>query len=982
MAKGLKSGVIQEIDDDEVDYELSNPNAFFGSHVNLIPMQSAIQAPRLFYGARFYNQALPLASREAPLVQTLMHGREDEGHTFDAELGKHTGAMYADEDGEVVDVSKNHITYKDAAGKKKNVALYNNFPFNRKSAATQTATLKHGDTFKAGQLMATSNYTDKEGKLALGMNARIGLVPYKGWSMDDALAVSESFAKRMISEQAYTKTQDFDDNTKGGLKHFVSLFPDAFKKDQLEKMDEDGVIKVGQKVKPGDPFILATVPKVVTSADANVGKLSRTLQQSRKNATQLWDYEDEGEVVDVTKGKGGVKVLISSLSPTKKGDKVVLRSGQKNIISKIIPDDQMLRTTDGKPLDVLLNPLGIPSRVNNGLIYELLLGKVAEKNGAPVKVSGFNKTGEKWYDFVKAKLDEAGLPETEDVFDPTTNKKLQQPITVGVGHMLKLHHVAECFDEQTEVLTDEGWKFWRDVKETDLLATSDTHGGTLYFEKPLHILKYKYVGELFGFKGRYVDYLVTPNHNMWCKYYHGSRAFGLKPAAEVHGKRFVVKAFGLKSNQSSSEIFKLGVREFNWDDFAEFVGWWVTEGCVGSNKCSVLIYQSSTANPEKLKRIEVLAEKLKLNWTPYKASGVKAGICVNDKELANYFKNYGEHCILKRIPREFIKGNLSGLTRLVDAMLLGDGSTQQYKTSIPGLFRTTERLCTTSLQLANDFQEACIRLGRTSFLNQDAEDWKKYKENPHFHLAYNVSSSTCRMRLQVDGDRNLGGFYKQAYNGYVYCAEMPSGLLYVRRNGKPMLSGNSKTSARGVGSYDINQQPAKGGGAGAQAKRLSGLESNALLSAGAYHTLREGATLRGQQNDEYWRQLRLGQKPPTPGSPFVWHKFKTLLNGAGLHAKEIADGRLRLGPMTDKVLDSYNPVEIKNGEVVNLNTLEPVAGGLFDPALVGGQRTWGKVTLPFSVPNPAFEESARTLLGLTKKEFEAVLAGKMDIPHK
>ena len=86
--------------------------------------------------------------------------------------------------------------------------------------------------------------------------------------------------------------------------------------------------------------------------------------------------------------------------------------------------------------------------------------------------------------------------------------------------------------------------------------------------------------------------------------------------------------------------------------------------------------------------------------------------------------------------------------------------------------------------------------------------------------------------------------------------------------------------------------------------------------------------------------------------------------------------------MTDKILDSYNPVEIKNGEVVNLNTLEPVAGGLFDPALVGGQRTWGKVTLPFSVPNPAFEESARTLLGLTKKEFEAVLAGKMDIPHK
>lgn len=119
MAKGLKNSVIQEIDDDEVDYELENPNSFFGSHVNLIPMQSAIQAPRLFYGARFYNQALPLATREAPLVQSLMYGRDQDGHTFDDELGKFMGALRADEDGEVLDVAKNKIVYKDPTGKKR-----------------------------------------------------------------------------------------------------------------------------------------------------------------------------------------------------------------------------------------------------------------------------------------------------------------------------------------------------------------------------------------------------------------------------------------------------------------------------------------------------------------------------------------------------------------------------------------------------------------------------------------------------------------------------------------------------------------------------------------------------------------------------------------------------------------------------------------------------------------------------------------------
>lgn len=501
------------------------------------------------------------------------------------------------------------------------------------TAIHNTPSVKKGDRVKAGQLLARSNYTDDRGTLAMGLNAKVGLVPFKGWSMDDAVVVSEGFAKRLTSEHTYTTHQDFDRDTRGGMHHFISLFPTAYTQEQLKNLDEDGAVKPGTVVRHGDPLVLATRPKVISSGSAQLGKLSRSMRQARSDASQVWEHEDTGIVTDTAKTKNGIKVIVQSLAPTRKGDKIVFRSGQKGVISKIIPDEQMPRTVAGEPLEVLLNPLGIPSRANNSIIYELLLGKVASCTGQTIKLPGFNKPGEKWYDLVKAKLDEAGLPETEEVFDPTTNRKLERPITTGSAYVLKLHHTSE-----------------------------------------------------------------------------------------------------------------------------------------------------------------------------------------------------------------------------------------------------------------------------------------------------------------------------------------------------------SKASARGQAGYDSEQQPLKGGGEGAQAKRLSGLETHSLLSAGAYKTLREGSTLRGARNDEYWRTLRSGYRPRPPGTPFVWDKFQALLQGAGLHARNIGDGRLRLGPFTDQDLEDRKPVDIQNGEMVNLNTLEPIPGGLFDSGLVGGNK-WGRIALPFRVPNPGFEPAIRALLGLTQKELREIMAGRMELPE-
>lgn len=627
----IRANKIEEADDQDIDYELGSPSKFFGSHVNLVPLQSSVAGPRLFYGARFMNQAMPIVNREAPLVQTAID-EDPQGRSFDDYYGQHMGASRADRDASVHKVTKDHVELEYPDGTRSKVGIYNNFPMNRKTGLTSRAVVKAGDKVTKDQPLTVSNFTDDKGTLAMGANARVGLVPYKGYSMDDSVVISEAFAKRLSQEAMYGFDAEYRRGIMGGKAHHIGLFPHKFTKSQLDMLDDDGVVHVGQTVGPGDPLILASRPKVISSQQAQLGKLSSHMKNARADASTVWGEDEPGTVTDVKKLAKGVRVNVQVHQPTKVGDKMVFRSGQKGVVSLVIPDDHMPRTMDGKPLEVLLNPLGIPSRVNNSMIYELLLGKAAAKHGKPYRLNGFNKPGEKWYDFVKDELDKQGLSETDEVFDPQENKKLENPITTGVGHVLKLHHTS-----------------------------------------------------------------------------------------------------------------------------------------------------------------------------------------------------------------------------------------------------------------------------------------------------------------------------------------------------------GSKFSTRGQGSYDVNEQPSKGGGDLAQAKRISGLESHALLSAGAYGSLRDMATLRGQRNDEYWRALRSGHEPKTPGVPFAFNKFHALLNGAGYQARKLPDGVERLSFWTDKDLDKVGSREVKSGELVNPETLEAVPGGLFDDALTGNN-SWGHIALPFKVPNPAAEKAIRKMLGLTEKQFRAIMAGQEAMP--
>lgn len=631
--KALKDYKFAEVPDSELDYEIDSPNKFFGSHVNLIPLQNAVAGARLFYGARFANQAMPLVHREAPLVQNLVDG-DPQGRSFDEYYGEKMGAIRSPVEGIVHSVSPDEVVLAHPeTGQKHKVSLYNNMPLNRKTSIHSTTVVQPGQHVAPGDLLASSNYTDQHGTLAVGRNARVGLVPYKGFSMDDAIAISESMAKSLTQEAMFEHSLDYKRGVKGGKHRYMGLFPKQFVNDQLEKLDDEGVVHVGQTVNHGDPLILATRPKVISSTNSQVSKLSSHMKNAQSDASLTWDSAEPGIVTDVKKLRSGARVNVKVQQPTELGDKLTFRPGQKSIVSLIIPDEHMPRTLDGKPLEVLLNPLGLPSRVNNNLVYEILLGKIAAKTGQPYKIPGFNKQGEKWYDFTEQELKKHGLSPTEELFDPMSHRKLENPVTVGHAYISKLHH------------------------------TSD-----------------------------------------------------------------------------------------------------------------------------------------------------------------------------------------------------------------------------------------------------------------------------------------------------------------------------SKLSVRGQGSYDNAEQPARGGSEHAQAKKVGNLETAALLSSGAYNVLKESATLRGQKNDEYWKALREGREPARPGSPFVWDKFHALLNGSGYLGRKLPGGKERLTFYTDKDLDKANPIEVKTGDIVDLDSLAPIKGGLFDDAIVGGN-SWGRIPLPFPVVNPATETMVRKLLGLTEKQFRDIMAGKEKMPE-
>ena len=420
-----------------VEYIFPNQQSAFNNLSNLIPMMGSVKGQRVAMAARMLTQALPIEAAESPLVQSRVPGTEDE--SYEDRVGRFS-TVNSKENGVVRKVTDREIIVDTDSGQKRYPLMVNS-PSNRKTLTNQTPLVQPGQTIKAGQVLAKSNYTDDTGALAQGLNARAVVMPWRGGNTMDAITVSQSFADRLKSQHAYQHKVDWSDNIKHGKKTFIGAFPSIYDKDQLDTIDDNGIVKIGTKVNQGDPLIL--------KADVNtkpVDRIHRKGAQSLMNSALEWDNQDPGVVVDVHNDKNGVNVIVSSLRRAQLSDKLSNRYGAKGVIGEIVPDDQMPITPDG-PAEIIYSPQGNISRTNYSMIHEHVLGRIAKKLGRPIKIESFDPKNPDMAEYVMKLAKEHGINPREPIIDPDTGKQIKGTDGAGVGYGLsyvqKLHHSGE-----------------------------------------------------------------------------------------------------------------------------------------------------------------------------------------------------------------------------------------------------------------------------------------------------------------------------------------------------------------------------------------------------------------------------------------------------------------------------------------------------------------------------------------------------------
>jgi hypothetical protein len=415
-------------------YTIPDPSDFFSPVTNLIPGLSSVSGARVLIGDKSSLQAMTLVNREAPLIQPAPKGKKE---SFSSQFGKLV-TVNSTVDGKVVKIDEDSIDVKDSAGKIHEHEKYSNYIVGRESYIHHTPVVKVGDTVKKDQLLATSNYSDNKGSLALGMNLKTAVMPFRSLNFEDALVISESAAKKLEGEQLIPIRLELGRGLISDKDKFISLFPNKYYNDQLVNIDSNGVIKRGVTLNNGDPVILALQPKSLKSLDIQLGKLSKVIRNAHSDSSVAWEYEYPGVVTDVSVTAKLISVTVKTKRPMSFGDKLNMPFGAKGVVH-IAPDTQMPQGEDGKPVDVLLNSMSITSRIAPGLVNTIGLGKLAQKKGTPLNMTAFTKGSA--VQKVIDTLEKNGIKDTENLYDPESGKHID--VLTGPLYFNRLHHIAE-----------------------------------------------------------------------------------------------------------------------------------------------------------------------------------------------------------------------------------------------------------------------------------------------------------------------------------------------------------------------------------------------------------------------------------------------------------------------------------------------------------------------------------------------------------
>ncbi|CAH6421813.1 DNA-directed RNA polymerase subunit RPB2 [uncultured virus] len=611
-------------------------------------------------------------------------------------------------------------------------------------------------------------------------------------SLDRGFMRSTSLKKYMTTIQKNQSTSQDDLFIKPDQSKVTGMRHGSY-----DKLNEKGYVPEETKIENGDIIIGKVSPIQPMGNNTKTFKDSSEVYKSQVPGTvdRVWTdiYNNEGYEMR--------KMRVRSERIPHIGDKFCSRHGQKGTCGITLPCSDMMFTESGIQPDIIMNPNAIPSRMTIGQFVECLVGKVSALRGHETDGTPFNRPD---IESIKDILGELGYEKNgyETLYNGMTGKKLRTEIFIGPTYYQRLKHMVSdkihCICYSTEVLTFDGWKTIHNLTLNDKIATLDND--KLIYQNPIKIMKYpNYEGPIYHIKNQAIDLMVTGNHRMYISKKYGRQGkwqeYKLERADCIIGKyvRYKKDAEWLHDNyqfilpniNQTKHVIK-SEKMVDMTSWLIFLGIWIAEGNT-SGKISSGHVQIAVHKQRVKDRLYPALEKLGYEYKIYDNV-----LNIYDKQLYTYMKPLSLGSTKKILPKWVYNLSKTQSKLLIDSMLLGDGT---YPKSMYGAYYTS------SINLANDVQQLCLHCGWTAMIsihikkgNSTIIRGKKVINNEN---VLRISIITKRTNPSANhshvNKQNAQIESFQIEKRPVFCLQVPSEIFYVRRNGKGVWTGNSRS---------------------------------------------------------------------------------------------------------------------------------------------------------------------------------------------
>ena len=997
----IEKSQIRSVPASRVDYFIPVTQAMYSPSTNLIPLQESVDGNRQMMASKMMTQALPLVHREAPLVQVASYSgskyktMEEEIAVRAAPRSPFAGTIQSIKDGYIyIKPSPGKFAELDEetsyfegdlvkiAGDSARVSYYQNFPLASKTYLDNPLLVKAGDSVRNGQLLTDSPFI-KDGTLALGTNLTTAYLPYRGMNSNDAIVISEGAAKKLTSLHMYKLGTDVLNDMEVDRTKHQSYFGNKYTAEQYANLDDQGVVKPGTRVRKGD-LLISTLQKAQVSPEAEMlGRLHKSLVKPYRDASETWEKDHEGEVIDVMKHGNKIRITLKMQEPMVVGSKlcytedteILTKQGWKPVAEVTLEDKCYTITTEGKI--ELHYPQELHQYPSAGTLYCLKSQqvdlRVTSEHNLLIQMRNSDK-----YELIPAEkaIGKCCRHRKNGDWGRSTPLVYSLP-TIDYAVNGKGCRMQEKCADRFSAIPMRPWLVF--------LGAYIANGSTTIHDRTDRPGEIIYRVDLHTRNDQ--THSVSGHQHTWLKKTLDECGIPFTERDDrlcIHSKQLALflKPLGHAAEKRvPREVFEWGKDAAEWilEGLIGCDGHKTVSGCIGYTTISkqlagdfqqLALHAGFSANsfPQKPANekwsLRYSIRLIKARCNPHvnlhpKAQRVykeKEEIIISDEPV--YGITLPNHTLYVRVNGKPVWSGNSGRfgDKGVVSNIVPDDQMIKDETGRPIDVLLSPATVVSRLNPAQVLETGIAKVAQKigkpiaveNFSGRNNVEWVKQLMKEHgVKDAENVFDPVTGKTISnvIVGPRYFLKLFKTTDTNY---------------------------SARGVENYDVNQQPSRGGDTGS--KSLGRLTFNALLAHDARGILKESAILKSQKNDEFWRAYQLGLPLPPFKTTFAYDKFGAMLAGAGVKMNK-SDNTISLGPLTDRDINAVSAGNIRNSLIVRAKDLKPEEGGLFDPNLTGGVTgtKWSSVALREPVVNPVFERPAQTLLKMTQKEFEETI---------